>query len=613
MTLLISTLGYLTFLGGVLGIRPLLTPLVWACLITTFVYAFAIVGQLSLGANLALGLGVVLGAVTLWQKRNALPRPSLAWLTVPVYLAPFVIFYMAIPDDFVFLVWDEVGTWAKTQKLVYDTDALLNAGSPIAIKSYPPGQIIFQYYFTKVTWWSAKHVLFAQNVFMFCALIGAVGALVKKPVWAALVFLTLFPVLYFFRFDYTTIYADPLLAVVFSACVALALKPRERWLDDLVLAMCLCGFVLLKDMSIVFTTLVIAIYVVNIVGTPRAGLASKPLQRAWQAGAAVLICGLAVAVVLRSWRWYVSFIDAAKTDFTLLTLNSLTQDAFQLRLGKTVSAFVYNLLKPDYFASQVGPLGFNLSLAQLIGVLVLLSMLITLLSAAQRRAMTFLTVLGLFAGAVGYLLFLIWLYLVFFTEYEGIRLASFDRYSMTYILAWTLVLYTLLMAVLSEFKIRLLVLIPLTALLLTYALVPTKFFVDATRVQIDAQSFEKMNKAQALSNAVRKVIQPNEKVYFLAQQSNGYERHLFDYAMVPFLPSECWSVGKKYNEADVWTCDQPLGYLLKDYDYLAIYHADQRFWQDNQALFSADGAGKETGVYKVTRKNDGTTLLLPVQ
>ena len=83
--------------------------------------------------------------------------------------------------------------------------------------------------------------------------------------------------------------------------------------------------------------------------------------------------------------------------------------------------------------------------------------------------------------------------------------------------------------------------------------------------------------------------------------------------MVPFLPSECWSVGKKYNEADVWTCDQPLGYLLKDYDYLAIYHADQRFWQDNQALFSADGLGKETGVYKVTRKNDGTTLLLPVQ
>ena len=246
-------------------------------------------------------------------------------------------------------------------------------------------------------------------------------------------------------------------------------------------------------------------------------------------------------------------------------------------------------------------------------LLVLLSLVITALTAAQRRPVAFLTLLGLFAGAVGYLLFLIWLYLVFFTEYEGVRLASFDRYSMTYILAWTLVLYALFMSAVSEFKTKLLVLIPLVTLLLTYALVPTKFFIDASRIQIDAQSFEKMKKAQALSDIVRQVIQPNQKVYFLAQNSNGYERHLFDYAMVPFLPSECWSVGKKYNEGDVWTCDQPLGYLLRDYDYLAIYHADARFWQDNKELFTVEGAGKETGVYKINRQNDGKTLMSPVE
>lgn len=611
VALAISTLGYLAFLVSILKVPALLAPLVWASFVTTFVYAFGISGHLALGANLALALGIALALVFAWRKRRAPPKPGLNALWILPYLVPLGVAYLAIPHDFVFLVWDEVGTWAKTQKLVFDTNSLLTAESPIAIKSYPPGQIVFQYYFTKMTWWSEKQVLFAQILFVFCALTGTVGALVTRKSWAAIVFLTLIPVIYFFHFDYTTIYADPLLAAMFAACLALALRPRAGLRDDVVLAACLCGLVLLKDMAVVFTALVLAITVLNIVLS--GDRASGPLARAGQAAGAVLVCGIAVGAVLRSWKWYVSTIDTTKTSLSPISIDSFTQEAFLLRFGKTVAAFLHQSLKPGFFSSDTGLAGFSISLAQLIVALVVLGLVITAIAMQRRRIFTFLATLALFAGALGYLLFLFWLYLVFFTEYEGVRVASFDRYAMTFLLAWLLVAYTLFIAQLEQFRAKWVALIPIAGLILTFAIAPAKFFSDVSGMRIDAASLEKMKKAKALAQEVKKHVKPGERVYFLAQNSNGYERHLFDYAMAPHPHSECWSVGKKYNEGDVWTCDQPLGLLVRDYDYLAVYHADDRFWNDNRALFAADGQNRESGVYKVSRRTDGSLVLSPAQ
>ncbi len=610
VALVLSTLGYLAFLVSVLKVRALLAPLVWVSFVTTSVYVFGILGHLELGAYLTLALGIGLGFAFVWSNRLTLPRPGLESLWALPYLVTLGIAYQAIPSDFVFLVWDEVGTWAKTQKLVFDANSLLTADSPVAIKSYPPGQIVFQYYITKMSWWSEKHVLFAQIVFAFCALMGTVGALVTRKGWATIIYLTLIPVIYYFHFDYTTIYADPLLAAVFAACLAQALRPHGGWRDDLVLAVCLCGFVLLKDMAVVFTALTLAIYAMNIaLGGEQP--ATHPRARAGQVIAALLTCGLAVGLVLRSWKWYVSKIDTSHTSLSTLTLDNFTQDAFLGRFGKTVVAFVHQLTKPEYFAIDVHSDRSGGSLALVILALVILGLVITAVTPARRRIFNFMATQALFVGAVGYLLLLFWLYLTYFTEYEGIRVASFDRYSMTYVLAWMLVAYVLLMSALAAHRSRWITLIPVAGLVLTVACAPAKFFTDASRIPIDSASLEKMKKAKMLAAQVKPLLRPNERVYFLAQNSNGYERHLFDYAMAPFPHSECWSVGKKYHAGDVWTCDQPLGLLVKDYDYLVIYHADERFWHDNRAIFAAEGQGKESGVYKVSRRPDGDLELLP--
>ena len=612
LPLFVSTLGYLGFAVLMLKVRPLVAPLLWACFVTTFIYCFAILGLLELGARTALILGMVLGAIALYKQRKSLPKPTPNWLSLIVFAAPFVIAFTATPKDFVFLAWDEVGGWAKTQKLIYDTDALLNANSPMSLRSYPPGQQLFQYYFTKSSWWSEKHLLVAQNIFLLSGLLALVGALITRITWAALVYLTLLPVIYFFHFDYTTIYADPMLASVFAGCLGLALNPRSGRIDDVVLAVCLCGFVLLKDIATVFAALCLALYCLNVFHSQDA-TNSAIHRRITQTGTALFISIAALFAVLRSWQWYVSVIGSSKNEPLHVTLKTFTEAAFQSRLGTTVSAFIFQVFKPDYFSSSFGSQSFNLSLAGVVAAIVVIGVLIVALTPSPRRMTMLFSVGGMFAGALGYLLLLLWLYLTYFTEYEGTRLASFDRYSMTYLLAWGLASYALLIATISRFAPRYLIAIPLLGLSLAFTFAPAKFYTDVRRTPIDQASFEKKKKAQALADEVRKHIKQDEKVYFIAQNTNGYERHLFDYAMLPYPPVDCWSIGKKYDAGDVWSCDRPLGFFLQGYAYVAIYHADARFWAENAELFAPEGRGKESGVYKITRLSQDRILLSPTK
>lgn len=596
----LSTVGYLLFFIQTVKIRPLIAPFVWACFVVISTYLFAIAGLLPWGAGITLGLGCVAGLVALWRIKKYPQAHLQKSFVVFVWLVPITISYFAVPNDFMFFLWDEVGGWARSQKLIYDTNALLNANSPFSLRSYPPGQQIFQYYITKATFWSEKNLLLAQNVFIFSALLAVVGALFKRPLWACLVYLTLLPVIYFFNFDYNTIYCDPLVAAVFAGCLALAIKPVESRVDIWVLAICLSGFLLLKDIAFVLTVLVLFVYVLGVFHSSPFEPDITRRDQIIRTIKGLGICLAAVSIVILSWKWYVSVIGTEKTEMLRLTLEGWMQEPYRQRAGTTITAFVHAILKSGYFVGEFKKISLNLSMLMVIFMTIGFGGLVVLFSSKGKRGHALLIVLASAAGAVAYLLLLLWLYLTYFTEYEGTRLASFDRYSMTFLLAWLLVSFAWLMSVLSEkYKQSYFLLIPFICAVVVFCFAPVRFYADIKRLELDQVSFEKRKATQALSDQVRQHIKPGEKVYFLAQNSNGYERHLFDYAMLPYPPNDCWSVGKKYNEADVWTCDRPLGLLIKNYAYLAIYAADERFWKDNAELFDPKGVGKARGVYKI--------------
>jgi hypothetical protein len=375
LPLIVSTCGYIGFATLVLKVRPLLTPLLWASFVTTLIFGFALAGLLELGSRVALFLGIALGIIALLKLSRSLPTPSIKWVTSFIFIAPIVLAFNAIPPDFVFLGWDEVGFWAKTQKLVYDTNALLQANSPLDMRSYPPGQQLFQYYVTKSSWWSEKNLLLAQSVFLFSGLLALTGALITRHGWRVIVYLTLIPIIYFFHFDYTTIYADPLLAAVFAGCLGLALKPRESRTDDIVLSISLCGLVLLKDIAIVFAVLCLALYFWNVYSLTNLESRKSIVQRVAHAGGVTLISGIALFVVLHAWKWYVSIIGSSQNEPLHFTISTLADPAFQARLGTTISGFGLQLLSPNFFSGNLGEVQVNLSLAGVMTAVSLINVL----------------------------------------------------------------------------------------------------------------------------------------------------------------------------------------------------------------------------------------------
>jgi hypothetical protein len=103
-------------------------------------------------------------------------------------------------------------------------------------------------------------------------------------------------------------------------------------------------------------------------------------------------------------------------------------------------------------------------------------------------------------------------------------------------------------------------------------------------------------------------MSPRDKVYFIAQNTNGFERVMFYYAMLPYTSSMewCWSLGKKYTESDVWTCDTGLAGQLKGYDYLAVYKGDRQFWDHAGALFAPEAKDLSSGVFKILRRSNNS-------
>ena len=322
---------------------------------------------------------------------------------------------------------------------------------------------------------------------------------------------------------------------------------------------------------------------------------------------------LPVGATILTWRWYVRGILPPPVDYGSPTFAAYAQGQLNQRLDVTLNAFFQGVVKPGYFESAAAPGGFGLSLAATIFALAIASLVATVLTPARDRCKAGLALLTLLAGIVAYLAFLLWTYLFYFTEYEGTRLASFDRYTLSYMLGWMIVLYAVLIGALEQWGGKLALAASLAGLALVAWYAPARLVTDLRQIQVDQATLQKRQKALALSNAVRRYIKPGEKVYFLAQNSNGYEKHMFDYSMIPYPPSECWSVGAKYNDGDVWTCDQPLAELLRGYSYLAIYNADDRFWRDNAGLFPPGAVGSPTDVYRVVEQGGKVVRLEPVR
>jgi hypothetical protein len=169
-----------------------------------------------------------------------------------------------------------------------------------------------------------------------------------------------------------------------------------------------------------------------------------------------------------------------------------------------------------------------------------------------------------------------------------------------------LLLFVFLCSAIDELKTKSLVTTHVAIGLFVCLLIPSVFFKEVRVIEAGGEAYQLRQRTESFAGKVKKYIQPHEKVYFIAQNSNGLERIMFYYAMLPYTSSMswCWSIGKKFFEGDVWSCDVNLPSLLDGYEYLAVYRGDEKLWQSGGTLFDTGSTTNGSpSLFRINRKD----------
>ena len=252
----------------------------------------------------------------------------------------------------------------------------------------------------------------------------------------------------------------------------------------------------------------------------------------------------------------------------------------------------------------------HISLFSIMAILVILHLvIIRLQSKSARRDYIFL---GVFMTimALCYQFFLLTLYVTFYGQYESERMAGLVRYTVPFIFAWTIVVFNLLIQTISDLRWH------RTFLILVFSgtllVAPNSLMNDLKEINPDPLKLKSRLGVESLIPRVQNIVAPGDSIYFIFQDSSGFEKHIFSYLMLPNKTNVlCYSVGAPYGKKDVWTCDEPLDELLKGYDYLVLGNADDIFWEINTVFFNGQFNRTLDKIYTVSFEK-GRLILSPV-
>ena len=212
------------------------------------------------------------------------------------------------------------------------------------------------------------------------------------------------------------------------------------------------------------------------------------------------------------------------------------------------------------------------------------------------------------------------IYLYSFGAYEGPRIVSFGRYMSTFFLGWIFVFIGFFIAIPKEpikpyrFSHLVLKIILIISTLMALASYKQFLFVKkpylAARVEVE-KNLPIINKHCSL----------NSRIYFIWQNDTGLRSWIFGYGVCP-RKTNCgqrrgpWSLGEPYYEGDVWTQNYTpaeLLYVFKNYDYILIAKADDKFWERYGVLFNGIDTPQAGVIFKVNKTPDGSFSIQKIE
>ena len=108
------------------------------------------------------------------------------------------------------------------------------------------------------------------------------------------------------------------------------------------------------------------------------------------------------------------------------------------------------------------------------------------------------------------------------------------------------------------------------------------------------------------------VADGDDEVWFIAQETQGFERLVFKYSIRPNYNDAWWSIGEPFYDGDDYTetktAEQWQNELKEDFDYVALYKLNDYFYENFSSVFENPNDIAENQVYKVDKNTGMLTL-----
>ncbi|MEZ5290841.1 MAG: hypothetical protein R2745_07140 [Vicinamibacterales bacterium] len=514
-------------------------PLAVVSAVTALLFAAGLVDVMP-AARTALVWGGLAGAAVVGLATARDPRrmePSALLAPGLVVFVVLVVVHWLRARGALLSQWDEFAQWGLQSKVITLSGALVSADSAVEFKDYPTGAAIFHYFVNGGTGYDEGGAIAAHGAVTLAAMATVLqGATWRRAAAAAAAVAVAYQVVYLFGQGFDTLLIDQVLGAVFGGALATAFLSREsRPVAAARAVPCLLALPLLKEIGLQFALVAAGALIVD-VGLDALRPADDRARRTpafarWRRAAAVAALLVAAPLAAKAgWDHHRRAIHAGDT-FAAPSPVAVLRRAFSAdatpRDRVTLEAFGHALADMSLPIADALPIASRLRLVSpstwipvttTTGVALLLA-----LSAAgwillppgpvrRRAAVAGVCLAGGFAAyVVGHLA----AYLEVFSEYEGTRVISFDRYMRTYLLGWGLVALGFLTAAASASPGRraarpvLVILLPARAVAL---LLHGPALPQPIRAAMQAPIAE-----------VRDAAGPDGRVYLIFQHTTGFE------------------------------------------------------------------------------------------
>lgn len=529
-----------------------------------------------------------------------------------VYIVLFALFLFALKgklmDSF-----DEFSHWGDVVKAMTTIDDFAsNKASHSIFRTYPPGMSLFQYFLQKINTlltgetFSEWMLYFAYYTFAISFIIPICNSFSYKRIIAPLTMMTvifLVPSCFYLN-AYTSIYIDQFLSFLLcGGLIQLLWNKKHDIFFDFSMYLIMFVLVLSKDVGLLFAVLLGVGFVVTKVIDSKEKLLCK--------NNIVVIIVTLLAIFVPKLLWTLSCnINGATALFgnkiDLINLVQVIIGKDTTYRTKVFKNYITHFVTGGYIP---GGLGIEINYACLTLITITALCIITRIVIRRchiNKKNAFISEFVMLLSLIIFIFGMCVVYMYKFSEDEALGLASLQRYlDIVYLASWFYISVSIVKTadiILTNEKMICAILVCFMALCAPLEIIVP--YLNRSPVKTSIEAREPYN---YIINKTLEYVDEDDKVYFISQNSEGFDRIIFRYAIRPaYAKNDFWTLGEPRYEDDPYSLNISVGEWineLKDnYDYVALFTLNDDFCRDFSSAFENDDDIGENSLYKVNKE-----------